>query len=161
MTEQQYKRASKVVYSIIVIVFGYIAVTMVAWLQSTKDAILWKTAVQMIAAILAIIVSSIAYFAMRGTKRGAEIMLISMAAGYVVLSLFNGTIGTFTYALPLLIAVLAYLNLRYIVIGNVIVLVANVIRLIIQYDPQNQALLQSNVIGQTKLSEKGQLLSRN
>ena len=40
MTEQQYKRASKVVYSIIVIVFGYIAVTMVAWLQSTKDAIL-------------------------------------------------------------------------------------------------------------------------
>lgn len=115
----------------------------------------------MIAAILAIIVSSIAYFAMRGTKRGAEIMLISMAAGYVVLSLFNGTIGTFTYALPLLIAVLAYLNLRYIVIGNVIVLVANVIRLIIQYDPQNQALLQSNVIGQTKLSEKGQLLSRN
>lgn len=147
MTEQQYKRASKVVYSIIVIVFGYIAVTMVAWLQSTKDAILWKTAVQMIAAILAIIVSSIAYFTMRGTRRGAEIMLISMASGYVVLSLFNGTVGTFTYALPLLIVALAYLNLRYIVIGNVIVLVANVIRLIIQYDPQNQALLQSNVIG--------------
>ncbi len=128
MSEQQYKRASKVVYSIIVIVFGYIAVTMVAWLQSTKDAILWKTAIQMIAAILAIIVSSIAYFTMRGTKRGAEIILISMAAGYVVISLFNGTIGTFTYALPLLTAAFAYLNLRYILIGNIVVLVANVLR---------------------------------
>lgn len=73
MSEQQYKRASKVVYSIIVIVFGYIAVTMVAWLQSTKDAILWKTAVQMIAAF-------------------------------------------------------AHLNLRYILIGNIVVLVANVLR---------------------------------
>lgn len=49
MSEQQYKKANKVVFSINVIVFGYIPVTMVAWLQSTKDAILWKTAVQAIA----------------------------------------------------------------------------------------------------------------
>lgn len=147
MTEQQYKKANKVVFSINVIVFGYIAVTMVAWLQSTKDAILWKTAVQAIASILVVIISAIAYFTMKGTRRGAQLMLISMAAGYTVISLLNGSIGTYAYALPLLVATMSYLNFRYAVTGNIVVLAANLLKLIIQYDPQNQALLFSNVLG--------------
>lgn len=71
----------------------------------------------MVTAILVIIVSAIAHFAMRGTRRGAVVMEISMAVGYVVLSLVNTT--SETYALPLLMATLAYLDLHFTVIGNV------------------------------------------
>lgn len=147
MTEQQYKKANKVVFITNVIVFGYIAVTMVAWLQSNKDAILWKTAVQAAASILVVVLSVIAYFTMKGTRRGAQLMLVSMATGYTVISLLNSSIGTYAYALPLLVVTMSYLNFRYTVIGNIVVLAANVVKLIIQYDPKNQALLFSNVLG--------------
>ena len=70
-------------------------------------------------AILVIIVSAIAHFAMRGTRRGAVVMEISMAVGYVVLFLVNTTSETYAYALPLLMATLAYLDLHFTVIGNV------------------------------------------
>lgn len=147
MTEQQYKKANKMVFITNVIVFGYIAVTMVAWLQSNKDAILWKTAVQAAASILVVVLSVIAYFTMKGTRRGAQLMLVSMATGYTVISLLNSSIGTYAYALPLLVVTMSYLNFRYTVIGNIVVLAANVVKLIIQYDPKNQALLFSNVLG--------------
>ena len=94
MTEQQYKRASKVVLMAIVIVFGYIAVTVFAWLASNQDTSTWKGLVQAMAAVLVIIVSAVAHVTKSGTREGAVIMETSMAVGYVIISLLNSTPGT-------------------------------------------------------------------
>ena len=58
----------------------------------------------------------------------------------------SSTSGTYAYALPLLVATLAYLDLRFTIAGNVIAIAANVVRLLIHYDPNNQELLASNVL---------------
>lgn len=146
MTEQQYKRASKVVLMAIVIVFGYIAVTMFAWLASNQDTSTWKGVVQAMAAVLVIIVSAVAHVTKSGTREGAVIMETSMAVGYVIISLLNSTPGTYAYALPLLLVTLAYLDYRLTIAGNIVVIVSNILRLIIQYDPADQAALESHVV---------------
>lgn len=146
MTEQQYKRASKVVFTVIAIVFGYVAITMVAWLATNKDASSWKTILQMIVALLVIAVSAFAHFTMSGTRQGARIMEISMAVGYVILSLVNTTAGTYAYALPLLVATLAYLDYRFVIEGNITVIVANIVRLFLHWDMKDQAQLSAYVL---------------
>lgn len=152
MTEQQYKRASKVVFTVIAIVFGYVALSMLAWLATNKNASSWRTMLQMIAAILVIVVSAIAHFTMSGTRRGARIMEISMAVGYAVLSLLNTTPGTYAYALPMLVATLAYLDYRFTIEGSVLVIAVNVIRLIIRFDMDNQQALAEYVLAILVLS---------
>ena len=152
MTEQQYKRASKVVFTVIAIVFGYVALSMLAWLAANKNASSWRTMLQMIAAILVIVVSAIAHFTMSGTRRGARIMEISMAVGYAVLSLLNTTPGTYAYALPMLVATLAYLDYRFTIEGSVLVIAVNVIRLIIHFDMDNQQALAEYVLAILVLS---------
>lgn len=146
MTEKQYKKASKVVFISIAIIFGYIAVTLIAWHFSYANTSNWKMMLQLVTALLVIVVSAVAHFAMSGTKRGAHIMVISMAAGYFIISMVNSTSGTYAYALPLLVATLAYLNFKFTLFVNLTVLAANIIRLIINYDPADQDTLGANVL---------------
>lgn len=146
MTEEQYKKASKVVFISISVIFGYVALTMIAWFFAHKDASTWKTLLQLVTAVLVIIVSAIAHFTKSGTRNGARIMEISMAVGYFILSLVNTTSGTYAYAIPLMIVTLAYLDYRFTLIGNIIIIFANVLRLIINFDPNDQATLAANVL---------------
>ena len=50
MTEQQYKRASKKVFLVVAIVYGYVILTMLAYLGANKDASVGKTILQLITA---------------------------------------------------------------------------------------------------------------
>ena len=61
MTEKQYKKASKVVFISIAIIFGYIAVTLIAWHFSYANTSNWKMTLQLVTAILVIIASAVAH----------------------------------------------------------------------------------------------------
>lgn len=137
MTEQQYKRASKKVFLVVAIVYGYVILTMLAYLGANKDASVGKTILQLITAAAVIAVSAFANAAKGGTRQGAIMICTSLAAGYVVIMLVNSTSGTWAYALPMLLATFAYLDYRLMVGGNIVVIGVNLLRLVIQFDLSN------------------------
>ena len=48
----------------------------------------------------------------RDSRTGALILVSAMTAGYFIIALINSTIGTWTYALPLVIAAMIYLDIK-------------------------------------------------
>ena len=96
MNEEQYSRANKRVLLAIVVVFGYIAATL----------------------MLAFVISVVAYLGKRTTRTCAVIMTLSMMIGYFVIVQLNTTVGTWTYGLPLLIVAMVYLDKKIVMVTN-------------------------------------------
>ncbi|MDE7199618.1 MAG: chemotaxis protein [Lachnospiraceae bacterium] len=128
MTEKQYKRANGAVFPIVMIILGYIALSMVLWAVSNLPT--WRTWTQLGAAVAAMIVSVIVYLTGRATKRCGVILMVSAAMVYVVVCLLGTTTSTWTYSMPVIFAAMAYLNVRLIVGGNAVAILVTVIRLI-------------------------------
>lgn len=133
MTEQQYKRANRAVFPVMVIVFGYLAFAMgIAVITSPK--VPWYTYVELITS-LAGLFAVIAIFCIKKTTNICGIGMI--AVGWFVYAVFRfvgPAEGTSVYAYPFLIAGIIYLNVKMIVWSNVIVVAVNVIRLVLRID---------------------------
>ena len=146
MTEEQYRRASKKVFLVVTIVYAYIGLTMLAYMTANKDANVGKSVVQLVVALAVIAIATFGHLTQSATRQGAVILCTSMAVGYVIIMLLNSTEGTWAYALPMLIAVLAYLDYRLMIAGNVVVIGSNILRLVIHFDPSNSILLADDVL---------------
>lgn len=132
MNEEQYKRANSAVFPVISIILGYIAVSMLMWANSNTPT--WKTWLQLAVAVSALVVSAGAYLFGRKTKECGIIMLVSASMAYMAVSLVGTTISTWAYALPVLLISMAYLNVKLVVCGNVLTLVVNVLRFMVNTD---------------------------
>ena len=146
MTEQQYKRASKKVFLVVAIVYGYVVLTMLAYLGANKDASVGRAVLQLVISVAVIAFSAFANAAKGGTRQGAIMICTSLAAGYVVIMLVNSTSGTWAYALPMLLATFAYLDYRLMVCGNIVVIGVNLLRLVIQFALPNSTRTGENVL---------------
>ena len=60
MTEQQYKRASKKVFLVVAIVYGYVVLTMLAYLGANKDASVGRAVLQLVISVAVIAFSAFA-----------------------------------------------------------------------------------------------------
>jgi len=136
MTEEQYKRANGAVFPIVMIILGYIALSMVLWAMSTTPT--WRTWVQLGAAVAAMIVSVIAYLTGKTTKRCGVILMVGAAMVYAVVCMLGTTGGTWTYSMPVIFAAMAYLNIRLIIGGNTVAILVNIIRLISEITAGNE-----------------------
>lgn len=150
MTEQQYKRANSAVFPVIVIILGYIAVSMILWAATSEST--WRTWLQLISAVAAILISAIAYFTTNKKKICGVIMMVSAAVVYAIVSLTGTTISTWTYALPIMFSTMAYLNIRLIVGGNIVTLSVTIIRLIMVMTSQNKDGLSDLVLAVVTLA---------
>ena len=81
MTENQYQRANKMVLSTVLIVFGYIALTVLAAIGISKGQHAGKMIVEVITAVVVIMVSVIAYITKKKTRTCELILLICIAVG--------------------------------------------------------------------------------
>ena len=142
MTEEQYKRINSAIYPVVMIILGYIAVSMVLWVVTSEGT--WKTWTQFISAVIGIFIATAAYITGRRKKRCGVIMMASSAVIYVIISIVGTTVSTWTYALPILFASVAYLNKRLIICGNAVTLAATVIRLIMAF--MNQPDIISDLV---------------
>lgn len=138
MTEEQYKRVNSAIYPVVIIILGYIAISMVLW--AVTNAGTWKTWLQLISAAAGILISTTAYITNRKKKSCGVIMMASSAIVYAIISLIGTTVSTWTYALPILFAAVAYLNMRLVVCGNVVTLAVTVIRFMMAVTGQKDAL---------------------
>lgn len=123
MTENQYIRANRTVLFTVLIVFGYIALTLMAALGVGDGHNKGKILIQFVVALA-----------------------VSMAFGYVVLILLNSTDGVWTYVLPLIMASMVYLNEKLILWADGVSIAANVIRLIMDYNMYNGVAMASRVL---------------
>ena len=146
MTENQYIRANRTVLFTVLIVFGYIALTVMAALGVGDGHNKGKILIQFVVALAVIIVSVAAYILRKKTRVCELTIAVSMALGYVVLILLNSTDGVWTYVLPLIMASMVYLNEKLILWADGVAIAANVIRLIMDYNMYNGVVMASRVL---------------
>lgn len=146
MTENQYIRANRTVLFTVLIVFGYIALTLMAALGVGDGHNKGKILIQFVVALAVIIVSVAAYILRKKTRVCELTIAVSMAFGYVVLILLNSTDGVWTYVLPLIMALMVYLNEKLILWADGVAIAGNVIRLIMDYNMYNGVAMASRVL---------------
>lgn len=141
MTKEQYKRANTAVFTILACVLGYLTLIMAASImQEQIGATVW---VQMISALVALIGSVIVFLARKETKLCAIVMLGLASVAYVVIVLAGSRDYNFVYAFPILLAAVTYLNERIVIVGNIVVAVPTLLRIILHHNAEgvDQSLL--------------------
>ena len=130
----------------ILIVFGFIAVTVLAALGVSKGEQPGRIIIQFITALV-VMTASIAAYIMKKKTHICEVLLsVNIAIGYVVVVLLNSTDTVWTYGIPMIISVMVYLNKRLMYCANGLVILANIVRLIKDFDSSNSELLSSRVL---------------
>ena len=131
MTPKQYRQANGAIYPVILVILGYFVFTLLAFvLVSGGNLKVWA---QLIASVSAIVISTVLFIAKRDTKACAVGFMASSAAAYAVICVFNSTAGVYVYSIPILLASLAYLNMRMVVLGNAVVIVSNIVRILLNW----------------------------
>ena len=125
MNEKQYKIANGRVFPVVMVILGYNVLAMVLFLTITKVQL--SAVIQLVVPLLGMIASIAAFVLWRGEKKCATVMMFSSAAAYFVIMAIGNNAMTFIYAFPILFICMAYLNIRYIIIGNAIIIIGNVI----------------------------------
>ncbi len=128
MTREQYRRANKVVFPVMLIILGYLAAAMgLAALAGTAG---WYTYVEMGASLAGLIVVLVVFLAKKDTKLCGICMMGAGALVYMVFRVAGMSENTSIYAYPILFASMAYLNVRLLFWGNGVIVGANIIRLV-------------------------------
>lgn len=135
MTPKQYRQANGAIYPVVLVILGYFVCTLLAFvLLSGGNGRTW---VQLIAAGLAILISTVLFITKRNTKTCAVGMMASSALAYAVICLFNSTAGIYVYAIPILFAAIAYLNIRMVLLGNAIIILSNILRIVMNWSSES------------------------
>ena len=128
MTKEQYRRANKVVFPIMVVILGYLLFAMGALVLTRSASAGWYTYVELVAALVGLIVTVAVFLAKRDTKLCGVCMMAAGALVYMVFRLVGPSEGTSIYAYPILIASMMYLNIKLVIWGNSVIVAVNVIR---------------------------------
>lgn len=135
MTESQYKRANKTVYSVISIILLYFVLVSVHSLS--QSTVPWQGYLKIVVSIISCIAVSICYVLWRGQKKGCVSMMLCATIAYAVIVIFGIDMGVYAYAYPVLFCTMVYYNRRLVTIGNVGIIAINVIKLFIATDAQS------------------------
>lgn len=133
MTKEQYLRANKSIFPILMVVYAYFILTFVAAMvmKTPTVSLIAQIAVSAVSTVL----SMVFYIKKREQKSCSVTFMISGAVTYFVIALLNQNEYTFLYAFVFLLLAMRIYNVRITVLGNVVILLANIIRLILRYDP--------------------------
>lgn len=128
MNEKQYLAANKAVFPVILIVLLYNILTTSAFIMTNSYT--YTVVVQVAAAVIGLVICIVAFMLFRGKKLCATILLGASSLVYIVIMVFGDITLSFTYAFPVLFATMAYLNLRYVIAGNTVILLVNLLHCI-------------------------------
>ena len=131
MTASQYKRAHTTIYSILAIILAYEVLIMIG--QITAVSADWKYFLQAGVSVAALVVTTITFLTKRDKKVCGIVMLSCASLAYAVIVLTNNNVVCFAYAFPILFSTMVLLNKRFVIAGGIIIIGANVIRLVARY----------------------------
>lgn len=130
MTNEQLKKANKVVFPVMTLIMAYLSFAMIAMLLAKSPLINWKTYLLTAVSFISLLVTVVLFLTKKDTEICGKGMLVTGAIVYVVFRLFGSTEDTCNYAFPMIFASMAYLKKKTIIVGNVLVLSSNIIRII-------------------------------
>lgn len=130
MTNEQLKKANKVVFPVMTLIMAYLSFAMIAMLLAKSPLINWKTYLLTVVSFISLLVTVVLFLTKKDTEICGKGMLVTGAIVYVVFRLFGSTEDTCIYAFPMIFASMAYLKKKTIIVGNVLVLSSNIIRII-------------------------------
>lgn len=122
MNSIQIKRIDKVVFPVLIIILGYIELTMAALILSgtASTGIIIQTA-----AVTTALIGMIAVYTVKsGTSVCGPVMTGIAAAVYFVLMCFNNMAETYIYIIPILFVTMAYLNIRMVAVDGTVGVIA-------------------------------------
>lgn len=129
MTGEQYVRANKRVYNVVIILLAVMTIlSVMACLAEFKITIL----IQAVAAVAGIIVVNTYAKKFWDSKKGGEILLGTGSAVYCVFLFLNQNNFVYAYGIPLFVACVLYLNVKFIYYGIGVTAVGNIIHIIVQ-----------------------------
>ena len=129
MTGEQYVRANKRVYNVVMILLAVMTIlSVMACLAEFKITIL----IQAVAAVAGIIVVNTYAKKFWDAKKGGEILLGTGSAVYCVFLFLNQTNFVYAYGIPLFVACVLYLNVKFIYYGIGVAAVGNITHIIVQ-----------------------------
>ena len=129
MTGEQYVRANKRVYNVVIILLAVMTIlSAMACLAEFKITILRQTA----AAVARIIVVNTYAKKFWNSKKGGEILLGTGSAVYCVFLLLNQNNFVYAYGIPLFVACVLYLDVKFVYYGIGVTAVGNIIHIIVQ-----------------------------
>jgi len=127
MTENQYLKANKRIFILLMMVYIYLLGTIVV--GAKLNGMVTGMIVQAGVIIGAIVISTIAMLTLRKTRPGMIMIMTSGAITYVVVALLNRNEYAFVYAFIFIVLSMSFYNMRLVVLGNTVVLITNIIRL--------------------------------
>ena len=140
MTKEQYRTANAKIFPVVMIILGYFLITFIlAVLSSGGNLKIW---IQIIVTIIAILLSILALFRYRESKAGAVTMMSSCAVAYVVIVLLNSNEIVFTYVFAMIILSMAFMNLKLVVLANVVTIIANLLRILLHQSDVSQSIIE-------------------
>ena len=129
MTGEQYVRANKRVYNVVMILLAVMTIlSVMACLAEFKITILLQTA----AAVAGIIVVNTYAKKFWDSKKGGEILLGTGSAVYCVFLFLNQTNFVYAYGIPLFVVCVLYLDVKFVYYGIGVTAVGNIIHIIVQ-----------------------------
>jgi len=128
MTEEQYKRSTKVAYPVVMVSCGMVLLTLIA--TALRDRLYPRTAIQSVILVLAMLIATLTYLKKDYTKRGMIIIAGMGALMYLAVSIFNASPYSVMYGFVILICCMSYMNRRLIIWGNSFIILGYLIRTI-------------------------------
>jgi len=144
MTENQYRRSIGGTFVELMIVYAYLLLTFGGALLSNGA----KTGlvVQLAAVAVSILVCIVAFKVQRATRIGMIIMMSTAAFTYTVIAILNENTYTFLYGFIFIVMPLCFFNMRLTILGNTVIIVANILRLLIRYDKADTQYLSNAIV---------------
>lgn len=126
MTKQQYERANKAVFPVTII--GLIMMLMVIiTVIKVSGGESW---IQIAVILISLVTNIIFYITKKDTKTCATALMLSVSLSYAIAMCIGVEKIQYIYAFPFLFASMVYLNKRYVIGGNAVIIISNVIRTI-------------------------------
>ncbi len=126
MSSNQYKRANKVVFPVLIVIMAYIVLSLGAYiLKGLAD---WQTYVQVVASVVGIVVCVVLFLTKRDTKLCAVGMLGAAFAVYIAIRLVGHMEDSYSYAFPILFVAMVYLDKKIILACDCAMLGVNIVR---------------------------------
>lgn len=130
MTANQYKRANKRVFILLMCIYAYLAGSLI--IGANINGMVTGIIIQLATIAVSVVVSIIALVKLRETRPGMIMMMIVGASTYVVVALLNRNEYAFIYAFIFISLSMSFFNMRLVFLGNFVVIITNIIRVIMR-----------------------------
>ena len=144
MTENQYKRSIGRVFVELMIVYGYLLLTLggAVLVNGAKTSV----AIQLITVIASIVICCVTMKVQRASRIGMIMLMATAAFTYVMVALFNESTYTFLYGFIFIVMSMMFFNMRLTVLGTSIVFLSNCIRLVKRYDSSDPMYMSDAIV---------------